>query len=599
LAKTIGNGAATNSFTEIGLYSNCVMMIGSNPENGHPIAAMHIQRALDRGAKLIVIDPILTEMAQKADVHIQLPPEHNIPIMNAMLNHIIAEELYNKEFIENYTTGFEYIKEAVKEYTPEAIAKMTGVDQALIEKAAYLYATIKPAAITHGMGVTHFNHGVGNVFDVSNLFLCTGNIGELGAGDLPLRGQQNVQGACDMAVLPNIFPNLKPVTDPEARAFFEEFWECKLDDKIGVHKTQIPDAIMSGEVKVFYTIGENPVISEPNTNHFLKGLAHLDFYVVQDLFLTETALKADVVLPAVASAEKEGTYANAERRVQRNHKAVDAIGNAKEDWQILCELAKRMGAKGFDYTCPQDIWEEVRKADPRRYGGMSYERLDKENGLHWPCPSLEHPGTPSMYMDKKFWTPDKKARFAPVVFVNDKSEIIAAEKELAKRLNLPEGYPHMAGSVDEKADKEYPIELLTTRKVYHYTVGTMTRKSPALECGADSHGPAAEINPATAQEYGLDDGDFVRVTSRYGSIAIKVEITDVVPKNIMQMAFHYWEGHSNELTSNGVDRVSLTPTYKAAVKMHKITSEEYFATLMEKKEKFYSQKIIYDDFHHH
>ena len=203
-----------------------------------------------------------------------------------------------------------------------------------------------------------------------------------------------------------------------------------------------------------------------------------------------------------------------------------------------------------------------------------------------------------MYRDKQFWTPDKKARFAPVVFVKDKSEIKAAETALAERLNLPEGYPHMAGSIDEKTDAEYPIELLTTRKVYHYTVGTMTRKSPALECGADVHGPAAEIHPETAKAYGLDDGDFVNVASRYGSIAIKVEITEVVPKNIMQMAFHYWEGHSNELTSGGMDPISLTPTYKAAVKMKKISSEEYFATLLEKKEKFYSQKIIYEDHHH-
>ena len=598
LAKTIGSGASTNSFIEIGLYSNCIMMIGSNPASGHPIAAMHIQRALDRGAKLIVIDPIKTEFAQKADVHIQLPPEHNIPIMNAMLNYIITHGLCDDEFIAKYTTGFDYVKEAVKEYTPEYVSNMTGVPKELIEKAAHMYATIKPAAISHGMGVTHFNHGVGNVFDVSNLFLCTGNIGYLGAGDHPLRGQQNVQGACDMAVLPNIFPNLKPVSDPEARAFYEKLWDCKLDSKIGVHKTQIPDAIMNGKIKVFYTVGENPVISEPNTNHFLKGLAHLDFYVVQDIFLTETALKADVVLPAVCGAEKDGCYANAERRIQRNHKAVDAVGNVKQDWEIISEIARRLGAKGFDYTSPEQIWEEIRISDPRRFGGMSYDRLDKEHGLHWPCPTLTHPGTPMMYMDKKFYTPDQKARFAPVTFVNEKSEIPDAQKALAARLGLPEGYPHMVGSVDEKTNEAYPIKLLTMRKVYHYTVGTMTRRSPALECGADFMGPAAEINPEMAKEYGVETGDFVAVESRYGAIAIKVEVTEIVPKGIMQMAFHYWEAHSNELTSNGLDAISFTPTYKAAVKMRKITNEEYFATLMEKKEKFYSQKIIYEDHHH-
>ncbi len=323
-------------------------MIGSNPENGHPIAAMHIQRALDRGAKLIVIDPIKQELAQKADVHIQLPPEHNIPVINALLNYIISNDLCDDEFIENYTTGVEYVKEAVKDYTPEYVSKLTGVPKELFEEAARLYATIKPAALTHGMGVTHFNHGVGNVYSVSNLFLITGNIGALGSGNYPLRGQQNVQGACDMGVLPNVFPNNKQVTDDKAREHLEKLWDCKLDNKVGIHKTEVPDEILSGKVKFFYTVGENPVISEPNTNHFLKGIANVDFYVVQDIYLTETALKADVVLPACCGPEKDGLYANAERRVQMNTQAVKPIGDVKHDWEITCEIAKRLGAKGFE-----------------------------------------------------------------------------------------------------------------------------------------------------------------------------------------------------------------------------------------------------------
>ena len=572
-------------------------MIGSNPENGHPIAAMHIQRALDRGAKLIVIDPIKTEMAQKADVHIQLPPEHNIPVINAMLNYIIANDLCDDEFIANYTTGIEYVKEAVKKYTPAYVSELTGVPQELLEKAAHLYATVKPAALTHGMGVTHFNHGVGNVFSVSNLFLITGNIGKLGSGNYPLRGQQNVQGACDMGVLPNLFPNNKPLTDVKAQKHLEKLWDCKLDTKVGIHKTEVPDEILSGKIKVFYTVGENPVISEPNTNHFLKGIAHVDLYIVQDIYLTETALKADIVLPAACGPEKTGLYANAERRVQMNNKAVDAPGQAKEDWQITCEIAKRLGAEGFDYTSTEEIWEEVRLADPDRYGGMSYKRIIEENGLHWPCPTLDHPGTPSMYMDKKFYTPDEKAHFVPVVFVKNKEDIPMAEKKLAQKLNLPKDYPLMAGSVDEHTNEEYPIELLTTRKACHYTVGTMTRRSLALENGADHNGSAIEISPITAEEYGLEEGDFVQVDSRYGSVAISIVVTKVVPKNVIQMYFHYWEGHSNELTSSGMDPISKTPTYKAAVKMKKITEKEFLAIREEKKEKFYSQKIIYTDHH--
>jgi len=572
-------------------------MIGSNPENGHPIAAMHIQRALDRGAKLIVIDPIKTEMAQKADVHIQLPPEHNIPVINAMLNYIISNDLCDDEFIENYTIGIDYVKEVVKEYTPEYVAKLTGVPQEKLEEAARLYATIKPAALTHGMGVTHFNHGVGNVMSVSNLFLITGNIGVPGAGNYPLRGQQNVQGACDMGVLPNVFPDLRPVTDKAARDHFEKLWDCKLDNKIGIHKTEVPDEILSGKVKVFYTVGENPVISEPNTNHFLKGIANVDCYIVQDIFLTETALKADIVLPAVCGPEKDGLYANAERRVQMNNQAVKPVGDVKQDWEITCLIAKGLGAKGFDFTCTEDIWEEVREADPSRYGGMSYKRIVKEQGLNWPCPTLDHPGTPAMYMDHQFYTPDKKAHFVPVIFVDNKEDIQTAEKKLSDRLNLPSGYPLMAGSVDEKTDKEYPIELLTTRKACQYTVGTMTRRSATLEYGADSNGSAVEINPETAEDYGLTENDFIQVESRYGMVVVRISITNVVPKNVMQMYFHYWEAHSNELTSSGLDPISKTPTYKAAVKMHKISEKEYLNALIEKKEKFTSNKIIYTDHH--
>ncbi|MFT7003140.1 MAG: putative molibdopterin-dependent oxidoreductase YjgC [Sulfurimonas sp.] len=572
-------------------------MIGSNPENGHPIAAMHIQRALDRGAKLIVIDPIKTEMAQKADVHIQLPPEHNIPIINALLNYIIANDLCDDEFIEKYTNGIEYVKEVVKEYTPKYVSELTGVPQELLEKAAHLYATVKPAALTHGMGVTHFNHGVGNVYSVSNLFLITGNIGVLGSGNYPLRGQQNVQGACDMAVLPNLLPNNKPLTDEKAVAHIEKLWDCKLDTNVGIFKTEVPDEILNGKIKFFYTVGENPVISEPNTNHFLKGIANVGFYVVQDIFLTETALKADVVLPAACGPEKNGLYANAERRVQMNIQAVTPPGDAKQDWEITCEIAKRLGAKGFDFTRTEDIWDEVREIDPQRYGGMSYKRIIAENGLNWPCPTLDHPGTPAMYMDYKFYTPDQKANFAPVIFVANKEDIPMAEKELAKKLNLPKDYPLMAGSVDEKTNEEYPIELLTTRKAAQYTVGTMTRKSPALEIGGDHHGSAVEIGIETAKAYGLEEGNFISIESRYGKVAAKILVTEVVPTNVMQMYFHYWEANSNELTSSGMDPISKTPTYKAAVKMKKISQDEYIASLNEKKEKFTSQKIIYTDFH--
>lgn len=603
LAKTIGNGAATNSFTEIGIYSNCVFMIGSNPENGHPIAAMHIQRALNRGAKLIVIDPIKTEFANRADVHLQLEPEHNIPVINSMIYTIIEENLVNQEFVKNHTNGFKYLKEAVKDYAPEVVAKYTRLNADDIRKAARIYATVKPAVITHGMGVTHFNHGVGGVCDVSNLFLITGNICELGTGDLPLRGQENVQGCCDMGVLPNVYPNLGQVTDQAAREWFEGKWHLPkghLSAKIGIHKTEVPDAIINGQVKFFWTIGENPVISEPNTNHFLKGISMVEMYVVQDIFLTETSRKADVVFPGVASSEKEGLYANAERRVQHNDAVITPPGDARQDWWIVCELARRLGlGEHFTYQSPEQIWEEVRRIDPRRYGGMSYYRIKKHHGLHWPCPDENSLGGQSLYLDKKFFTPDGRGNFVPCLFVDNIKDIEPAKAEFAKKHAMPENYPVMAGCVDEKTDEKYPIQLLTTRKVYQYTVGTMTRRSRAIEEGGDSIGPIAEMSAALAARYGISHGDFIKAWSRYGYIVVKADITDCVPDGIIQMTFHYWESSCNELTSSGWDFISKTPTFKAAIEIKKIDEEEFLRVRELKREKFQTNKIIFDDFHHH
>jgi formate dehydrogenase H len=602
LAKTIGNGAATNSFTEIGPYSNCILMIGSNPENGHPIAAMHIQRALNRGAKLIVIDPIKTEFASRADVHLQLAPEHNIAVINSLIYVLFDENLINWEFVDECTTGVEYVREAVRDYSPEVVAKYTNLNPDDIRKAARMYATIRPAVITHGMGVTHFNHGVGGVCDISNLFLLTGNICELGSGDLPIRGQENVQGCCDMGVLPNVLPNLGSVTDKKQLEWFEKVWHLPpntLSDKVGIHKTEVPDAILDGRVHFFWTMGENPVMTEPNTNHFLKAISKVDFYVVQDIFLTETSRKADVVLPGVASSEKEGLYANAERRVQHNEGVITPPGDARQDWWIICEIARRMGlGEYFDFNSAEEIWEEERRCDPRRYGGMSYYRIKKHHGLHWPCPDENDMGGQTLYIDKKFFTPDGKGKLVPCLHVPSVADIEPAKAEFAKRVNLPEGYPIMAGSVDEPTNDEYPIQLLTTRKVYQYAGGVMTRRSKAIEDGGDSIGPIAEMNPSLAAKYGIKHGDFIKAWSRYGYIVIKADVTSVVPDGVIQMTYHYWESACNELTSSGWDFISKTPTFKAAIQIQRIEEEEFLRVRELKREKFHSNKIIFDDFHH-
>ncbi len=603
LAKTIGNGAATNSFTEIGTHSNCIMMIGSNPENGHPIVAMHVQRALNRGAKLIVIDPVKTEFANRADIHLQLEPEHNIPVINALIHAIIDEDLVNQEFVEKYTKGFEYVKEAVKDYSPEAVAKYTRLNAEDIRKAARIYATTRPAVITHGMGVTHFNHGVGAVCDISNLMLVTGNVGELGSGDLPIRGQENVQGCCDMGMLPNVFTGYKAVTDESARDWFERQWNLPkghLNGKIGIHKTEVPDAILDGRVKFFWTMGENPVMTDPNANHFLRAISQVEMYVIQDIFLTETSRKADVVLPGACSGEKEGTYANAERRVQHSEIVVAPPGQARQDWAIICELARRLGLGDyFTFQSPEQIWEEVRRVAPHNYGGMSYYRIKKYHGLHWPCPDENSMGGPALYLDKKFFTPDGKGNFVPVLFVDDKSKIESAKEEFAKRMNMPKDYPVMAGSVDEKTDEEFPIQLLTTRKVYEYAGGAMTRRSKTVEQGGDAIGPIAEMNPKLAERYGISQGDFIVAWSRYGYIAIKADITECIMDGIIQMSYHYWESCCNELTSGGWDLIAKTPTFKAAIQIKKIDEEEFLRIRELKRIKFQTNKVVYDDFHHH
>ncbi len=603
LAKTIGNGAATNSFTEIGEYSNCIMMIGSNPENGHPIVAMHVQKALSRGAKLIVIDPVKTEFANRAHIHLQLEPEHNIPVLNALLYTVIEEGLLNEEFIQNHTKGFEYVKEAVKDYAPEVVAKYTRLDPQKIREAARMYATTKPAVITHGMGVTHFNHGVGGVCAISNLMLATGNVCELGSGDLPIRGQENVQGCCDMGILVDTFPNLGKVNDPKAIEWIETIWNLKkgtLNPKIGIKKTELPDAILDGKVKFFWTMGENPVMTDPNTNHFLKSIAKLEMYVCQDIFLTETSLKADIVLPAACSGEKEGTYANAERRVQHSDIVVTPPGEARQDWEIICDIARRLGlGEYFTYQTPEEIWDEVRRVDPRRFGGMSYYRLKKYHGLHWPCPDETSMGGQSLYLDKKFFTADGKGNFVPCLFSDNKETMHEETSKFAKKHNMPEGYPIMVGSVDEKTCDEYPIQLLTTRKVYQYAGGAMTRKSEVIERGGDSIGPIAEMNSKLAAKYGIKHGDFIKAWSRYGYIVVKADVTECILDDVIQMSYHYWESACNELTSGGVDYIAGTPTFKAAIQIKKISEEEFLKVRELKRVKFHSDKVIYDDIHAH
>lgn len=581
----------TNDLAEFSEFTKCFLITGSNTSENHPIVAMHVFRALEKGAKLIVMDPRKTEMANKADIFLQVPPGYNIPVMNSLIHVIINENLYDREFVANSTKGFEYLKESVQEYSPEAVSKMTGIDAELIVKAARMYAENRPSAILYAMGMTQFSHGTGGVWTTSNLAVITGNLGVKGGGVNPLRGQNNVQGACMVGALPTVLASGKPVTDDAARKDCGDIWCCDLPSKPGITLSVLPENIENGNIKFLWVFGENPVMSDPDSNHFVHAIEHLDFMVSQDIFLTETGLKSDIVLPAAAFAEKEGTFVNTSRRVQLVNKAVDAPGDAKADWEIIAMVADRLGVEGFDYRDARNIWDEIRTVNRAQFGGMDIRRLKDMNGINAPCPNHQHPGTPILHDGGKFTTPDGKALLIPVLFTEDNKEKGNIEEYWRKKLNLDKDYPIMAGSLNEKASDKFPFIMTTGRYVYHYHTGTMTRKCGSLESGADMFGPAViEIGFASAKKLGIMNGDYIKVYNDRGRIAVKARVMNRIKDNYIFGSFHYWEANVNELTNpTGLDPVCKIPELKvSAVNIVKITEAEYMKIQGEKREQFQS-----------
>jgi len=418
------------------------------------------------------------------------------------------------------------------------VAKITGVPKEKVIEAARMYAGNGPAAILYTMGITQHTHGTDNVFGVSNLALLTGNLGKPSSGVNPLRGQNNVQGACDMAALPNVYPGYQKVDNPDAQKKFEKAWGCKLSGEKGLTLTEMMDGAYEGKVKALYIVGENPIISDPDSKHVEDALKKLDFLVVQDIFLTETARLADVVLPAATFAEKEGTFSNTERRVQRVRKAIDPVGESRPDWRIVCDIAQGMGAKGFEFESPAEIMEEIASVTPQ-YGGISYERLE-EGGLQWPCPNPEHPGT--LYLHKeKFGTPSGKGKFAALEY-----------KPPA-----------------ETPDDEYPLVLTTGRSLYHYHTGTMTRRVKGLNVLRTEE--LVEINQKDAESLGVADGETVSVVSRRGQVTAKARVTDDSPAGVVFMTFHFRESPTNVITNPALDPVAKTPELKVcAVRVEKV-----------------------------
>ncbi len=524
----------TNSIEDLA-QSKAILVIGSNTTEAHPIIGYQIKKAVrENGAKLIVADPRRINLVDFADLWLELKPGSNIALLNGLMNVIMSEGLADRDFIAARTEGFEELEAILPKYTPDVVEKITGVAAEDIRKAARLYATAESAAICYTMGITQHTSGTNNVLSVANLAMMTGNLGKRGAGVNPLRGQNNVQGACDMGGLPNVFTAYQNVADDAARQKFEKAWGVELSGKPGLTVTEIMGGAHHGDIKALYIMGENPVISDPDITHVREALGKLDFLVVQDIFLTETAALADVVLPSAAFAEKEGTFSNTERRVQRVRKAAEAPGTAKPDWQIIAEigLALRYPMK---YASAEEIFEEIRTLTPS-YAGITYERLD-EGGLQWPCPSTDHPGTPVLHTS---------------VFTRGKGLFSAVEYKAPA----------------EETDAEYPLILTTGRSLWQYHTGTMTRKSAGLESLAPHNW--IELNPVDAKQYGLSDGDQVAVASRRGKITTTVMVTEGIRPGVVFMPFHYAESAANVLTNTAIDPVAKIPEYKVcAVKISK------------------------------
>ncbi len=536
LKQTVGSGAMTNYISEMG-DAKCIFCIGTNTTEAHPIIALQVKKAAKTGT-LIVANPRKIDLCNKAKMYLQQKPGTDVVLLMGMAKIIIDEDLHDKEFIKDRCEGFDEFKKSLENFDIDFVEKTTGIPREQIIEAARTYATSKPAAIMYAMGITQHTHGTDNVIAVSNLALITGNLGKASSGINPLRGQNNVQGACDMGALPNVYPGYQNVNDPKNHDKFEKAWNAKLSDKAGLTHLEIFDAVENGEVEVLYTIGENPILSEANSNHVKAAIKKAKFFVTQDIFLTETAQLADVVLPAVSFAEKDGTFTNTERRVQRVRKAIEPIGDAKDDWWIICQLAKKLGAKGFEFESAESIMEEIASLTPS-YGGISYKRLETES-LQWPCPDSKHPGTPILHVGKCA-TANGKAKLMPLAY-----------RESAE---LP--------------DKKYPLILTTDRSVFHYHTSTMTGKVAGLN---EIYGhEVVRINPKDAEKLNLKDGEMVKISSRRGKISAAVKINDAASEGVVAMTFHFAESPTNQLTNSAMDPIAKIPETKVcAVKIEKI-----------------------------
>ncbi len=537
----------TNSIRDIAQESECFFVIGSNTTEQHPVIGAKIRQAVrPRGATLLVADPRRIDIADYADLFLQHRPGTDIALLNGLMHVMLREGWQDEEFIAERTENFEDFRAIVEEYTPYVASQICGVPAEEIEKAAAMLAEHRPGSLLYSMGITQHTSGVANVMSCANLQMLLGNVGLPGGGVNPLRGQNNVQGACDVGSLPNVYPGYQSVTTPAVQKKFEQAWGVPLSNRVGLTVTEMLDAAEEGTVRCLYVIGENPMTSDPDLNHVRHALEKTEFLVVQDLFMTETGPFADVIFPAASFAEKNGTFTNTERRVQLVRKAIEPPGEAQSDAWIVTELARRLlklGAvapdpaaphAGWDYSNADDVLAEINALTPI-YAGITQERLAGGEQLQWPVPSPDHPGTPILHVGR---FSRGVGRFSAV----DHSE------------------------PDELPDDEYPLMLTTGRVLYHWHGGEMTRRASGLMAVYPE--ALVEIHPHDAQAVGIDDGKLMKVASRRGEIVAKAEVTDRVAQGLIFTTFHFPESAANFLTNPALDPVAKIPEFKVcAVKV--------------------------------
>jgi len=543
LQATLGNGAMSNSIGEIE-ETKCILVFGYNAADSHPIVARRIIKAKEKGAKIIVCDPRFIETARIADLYLPIKNGSNMAIVNAFANVLIEEELYDKDYVARYTEGFEQYKAVVAKYTPEYVERIAGVPAAQIRQAMHMYAAAPTATLLWGMGVTQWGQGVNVVKGLAGLALLTGNLGHPNCGVGPVRGQNNVQGACDVGVLPNTFPGYQKVTDPEARARFAKAWGvAELPAHVGHCLTEVPHLVEEGKLKAYYIFGEDPAQSEPDLAAFREAMGKLELVIVQDIFMNKTAMFADLILPATSWGEHEGIYSSADRGFQRFNKAIEPKGDVKPDWEIIGLLATAMGYP-MNYKNTEEIWNELRELCPLFYGA-TYEKLDGLGYVQWPCPTTDHPGTTYLYKDNKFDTPSGKGIFVATDWIP----------------------PH------EPTDEQYPLVLCTVREVGHYSARTMTGNCRALQTLADEPG-YVQINSLDARKSGIEDQKLLWISSRRGKVMVRALVTDRANLGAVYMTYQWWIGACNELTGGHHDPISKTPEYKyTAVKLERIEDQ--------------------------